>query len=220
MSETTARLQVGGHSLADVVRPLVELQTYKNLLYLLLSLPLGVLYWTALLFGFVFGSILSIVGVGIAILAVTVVGSRYLAGFERWLAAALLTVDLPEPDDLPPSTGIWSTLKGYVGASSTWRGVGFLLLKVWLGFFGFLLVAFLWNAVELVSAPLRYPYAVEFGRLNGEPIAWTITTPADAAIAVPAGVVFGLLLVHAANGFARVSERIATSLLAAPDDAG
>lgn len=84
-----------------------------------------------------------------------------------------------------------------------------------------MLVVFLWNAVELASAPLRYPFAVEFGTLNDRPVVWTVTTLPAAAVAAPVGVVLGLVFLHAANGFARVSERIATALLGAtgePDE--
>lgn len=221
MTETTAPLQVGRYSAADAVRPVLAVQTYENLLYLTLAFPLGLVYWTMLLFGFVFGLALSILAVGIAILAATVVGSRYLAGFERWLANALLECEIRTPTDRPPGDGIWSTVRGYFEASSTWRGLGFLLVKFWIGVAGFLLLAFLWNAVELASAPLQYPYAVEFGTLNDQPIAWTVTTLPEAAVAAPAGLLLALVFLHAANGLAHISGRIATALLGAtggPDE--
>lgn len=195
------------------LRVLVDAQTYKNLLYLLLAFPLGFLYGMTLGFGFVFGLIATVVVVGIGILIAVVIGSRLAAGLERWLANALLRTSLSPPDDRPDTGGVLATVKGYLDAPSTWRGLGFLSMKLWVGIVGLLLVFLLWNAVELMTAPLRYPVGIEFGTVNGEPVVWTIDVLPEAALAVPIGVVLGLVVLHLTNGIAYVVERMAVALL-------
>ena len=67
-----------GRSL-DVV---VQRQTYRNVVYLLLSLPLGLLYLSVLTTGFLLGLGLIVTLVGIPLLLTLFVGSRYLVAFE------------------------------------------------------------------------------------------------------------------------------------------
>lgn len=200
-------------SVGTVLAPLARGQTYRNLLYLGLAFPLGLAYWIFLSFGLAFGVVLFVVGVGIAILLATVAGARLLARFERWLANRLLGTALEAPADRPAADGIWTTIKGYVDAPSTWRGLGFLGLKLWLGIVGFLLLFFLWNSLELVTAPARYPTMIEFGTVNGDPVGWTIDSLPEAIGAIPIGVVLAVVILHLSNAVAYVAERIALALL-------
>ncbi|SEH12413.1 Putative sensor [Natronorubrum sediminis] len=191
----------------------LEAQTYKNVVYLLLAFPLGFVYAMFVWFGFIFGLVLSVVVVGFGILLATVFGTRLLARFERWLANALLSLELRAPSDRPQSGGLWETTKGMVDAPSTWRNLGFVTLKFWFGFVGFLLVAFLVSSIELLFTPLRYPTAVEFGTVNDQPVVWTIETLPEALVAVPVGVLATLVLLHVSNGVAYVAKRKAIALL-------
>jgi hypothetical protein len=200
-------------SARGVLGPVTEKQTYANLLYLVVSFPLGIVYLGVLLFGFVAGLVSLPVVVGVAILIGTALGSRHLARFERWLAGQLLTVQLREPSSQSPADGTVVKIKQLLDAPETWRGLGFLALKFWLGIIGLVLVVFLWNAVELLTAPLRYPLTIEFGTVNDQPVAWAISTLPEALLAVPMGVGLGLVFLHLSNGFAYVTERIAIALL-------
>ncbi|APX95373.1 sensor domain-containing protein [Natronorubrum daqingense] len=191
----------------------LEAQTYKNVVYLFLAFPLGFMYAMFVWFGFIFGLVLSVFVVGFGILLATVFGTRLLARFERWLANALLSLELRSPSDRPRSGGIWETTKGMIDAPSTWRNLGFMTLKFWFGFVGFLLVAFLVSSIELLFTPLRYPTAVEFGTVNDQPIVWTIETLPEALVAVPVGALAALVLLHVSNGVAYVAKRKAIALL-------
>lgn len=197
-------------SIAGVV---VEPQTYRNVVYVLLAFPLGVAYFVALTVGFSVGAALTVAVVGVPILLVVVVGSRPLAAFERTLANALLDVEIRPPDDVEPATGgdgPWATLTGYVGAGSTWKGLGFLYLKFWLGTLSFvLIVVTLAVAVVLLTAPLHYrdpAFAIQFG-------AWSIDTLDQAFLAVPIGIGVVVVALHVFNAVARVSGAIAEALL-------
>lgn len=66
---------------------------------------------------------------------------------------------------------------------TTWRGLGFLTLKFWLGIAGVMLIVGFVNALSMVSSILRRPHDIEFGEVNGEPVVWTIETLPEAGVA-------------------------------------
>jgi hypothetical protein len=201
-------------SAVPVVGVLADRRTYANLAYLFVTIPLGLGYSMALTFGIVFGTLLSVVGVGIAILFATLIGSRLLAEVERRLANAVWSLDLRRPDDLPDDTdGVLPLTKGYVDAPSTWGGVGFLSVKLWILLPAILLLFGLATVLSLLAAPVRYPYDVEFGTVNGEPVTWTIDTLPEAALAVPVALCGLVVVLHASNAVAYVTRRMAVGLL-------
>ena len=112
-----------------VVGVIADGRTYRHLVYLLIAVPLGFVYSGIGSFALVFGVLLSVVLVGVGLLIAAVVGSRLVAGLERWLANRLLGTDLVAADDLPAaaadgSTGATATVRAYLSAPSTWRGRG------------------------------------------------------------------------------------------------
>ncbi|MCU4925704.1 sensor domain-containing protein [Halobacteria archaeon AArc-dxtr1] len=215
-AESPSRGVRGG--IGDAVGVVAEGQTYKNLLYLALAFPLAMIYSMLLMLGFMFGAFLSIALVGIAVLIATVLGSRLLAGAERWLANALLGLDLKRSADVysADQTGLWATVRAYLEAKSTWQGLGFLMLKFWVALTAFILLFLFASVLSLVTAPLRYPHEVEFITVNDQPIVWTIDTLPEALLAVPIGLGLGLAFLHLLNGFAHVCKRMAVALLGEP----
>lgn len=213
MVESSATGRGEGVSLRDVPGAVARKRTYTNLLYIFLAFPLALLYWMFVGMGLVIGVVLLVLVVGIGILFVTLVGVRYIARFERWLANALLTVEIGNPDDRSAPESTWATIRGYIDAPSTWRALGYVTVKFWIGLVGLLLVVFLGRALELLTAPLRYPVTIEFGTVNERPVTWTISTLPEAFLAVPLGVVLGVIVLNVSNGVAYVAERIAESLL-------
>lgn len=107
----------------------------RSWLYLMLNFVLGSFYFYALIVGFVTSIALSIILVGIPLLAGMFWATRQVAALDRWLACRMLGVQAARlPDDL--------RYKGfnplcYVGANfispSTWQRVTFLFLKFPLG---------------------------------------------------------------------------------------
>mgnify|MGYP000091377830 FL=1 len=206
-------------TLVDVLGVVTDTQTYRNLLYLVLAFPLGLFYYTVLMLGLTLGLGLSILVVGLGILLATVIGLRYIAAFERGLANRLLGTAIADPDDLERAgEGTVATAKAYLRASSTWRGLGFVLVKFWLGILAFvLLVSLLGTGIELAVLPL-YPEGVFNVQVAGWRVAASIETTTQRALAVPAGVVLVLLAFHVLNAVARVNASIASSLLGSETD--
>jgi hypothetical protein len=203
-----------GSRLADIVGVVGDRQTYRNLLYLALAFPLGMIYYMVVFFGFAFGLALSVFVVGLGILLATAIGVRYLASFERRLANRLLGTSIADPDDVDGSDGgIVATAKAYLTASSTWRGLGFVVLKFPIGVLSFvLLVTFLGTGVELLLNPV-FPAGVFSVEIGGWEVAQSVESTTERALAVPAGAVLALLGLHITNAFADVNASIASSLL-------
>jgi hypothetical protein len=203
-------------SIDAVLGPVLSRRTYANLTYLILAFPLAMLYWSLFGFGMVFGILLSVVLVGIAILALMLLVVRALVWLERWLANSLLAVSLEAPDDVSRSGGAGGDFRSYIDAASTWQGFGFLSLKIFLGLLGIVLAYGLVQGLTLLSAGVRRPLDVSFGEVNGDPVIWTIETVPETALAMGTGAVLVLLVLHLANGFGYVAERMAIALLGEP----
>src|SRR4051812_46938929 len=73
----------------------VEARSYANLLYLAMSFPLGLAYFVFLTVGLSVGIGLTIVWVGLPILALVIAGSWGMAALERQMAIHLLGVAVP-----------------------------------------------------------------------------------------------------------------------------
>ena len=66
-----------------LLRPYTEQRTYRVLLYLLLGLPLGILYFTIVVTGLSLGIGLIVTLLGIPVLVITLLVVRGLAELER-----------------------------------------------------------------------------------------------------------------------------------------
>jgi hypothetical protein len=208
-----------------VVGVIADGRTHRHLLYLLIAVSLWFLYSGIASFALVVGILLSIVFVGIAVLIGLVIGSRLVAGLERWLANRLLGTDLVAADDLPAaandgSAGAIETVRAYLAAPSTWRGLGFVSLKFWVALLALVPLAVLVNALSLVAAPVRYPYETTFGEVNGEPAVWAIDTAPEAALAAGLGVVGLLVGLHLTNLIAGGARLMAVALLGVEAESG
>jgi hypothetical protein len=219
MSEPTASSESDAWSLAAVLAPVAAAQTYRNVLYLFLAFPLGLVYYVLLVFGFVLGVALAVFVVGLGVLLGVVVGSRFLASFERWLANRLLGTQIDAPDDVDgDADGLGATAKAYLGANSTWQGLGFVALKFPIGVVSFvLLVSLLGTAIEFLVLPL-YPEGAFNVQISGWRVARSFDTPTQRYLAVPLGAVLGVVALHVLNAFADANASIATSLLGATEE--
>lgn len=214
MSQSTKTGDPGGATLSDVLGVVTDGQTYRNLLYLSLAFPLGLVHYIVLVVGFSLGIGLAVLGVGVLILAGTLVGVRFIASLERSLANRLLGTSITRPTDVHgEGNGILARAKAFLGASSTWRALGFVFLKFWIGILSFvLLVSFLGTAVELLVMPL-YPSGVLNVQVLGWETADTFGTSLGRAVAVPTGAILAVVALHVLNAFAETNATIASSLL-------
>jgi hypothetical protein len=134
----------------------MRLQTYRNLLYLVLMFPLGLAYFTVLVNLFAYGVGLSVVLVGIPIIVLTLALSVGLAAFERMLARVLLRIDIPT-SSVDAEQTIWSRIKQLVIDRRTWTAVLYLLSEFFVGTVVFVLLSsLLVTAGSLLLTPFYY----------------------------------------------------------------
>lgn len=134
-------------------------RTYLNLLYLAVVFRLGVVYFVILILGFSIGVPLSIIGIGIPILLVTLVVVVELTQFERFLLRNGLGVDIPAAEPQLQG-GIVTRSVRFVTDVRVWKGVVYLLSVFVVGSATFgLLAPLMATAGSFLLAPLYYQHA-------------------------------------------------------------
>ena len=198
-----------------VLLPAVEPRTYRSLIYLLLSFPVGIGYSGFLAAGLTAGVALTVAVFGALIGVPLLVGMLYawraLAQLERWLVRILLDADIPPPYRALPAAGRRARLRARLLDRATWKDLLYLvghfpLSVVWFAVSTMLLLL----TLLLLGAPLYYG-VLPAGAL--ELPGWGIDTLPEALALVPFGIATGLALVHAANGMAGLHRAFAGATL-------
>jgi len=217
-------------SLRSVFGVPLRLQTYRNLLYLLLAFPLGLVYFLFLSIGLSVGVGLAIVVVGIPILLAVLAVSTGLATVERELATLLLGVRI-ETTSEPTPDSLVERAKRLVTDVGTWTALVYLGSKFVIGVVSFVVVTtLLVTATSLLAVPFVYQQpGVYVGIVTDAPIelhpslyvawreilvgvetvvsvgSWQVTTLPQALAVAGSGVLLGVASLHLLNGLARFS---------------
>jgi hypothetical protein len=189
-----------------------RLRTYTNLLYLALAFPTGLLYFIFLAVGLSVGAGLTLIWIGIPILAVVFAGSWGLAALERQMAIHALGAEVP-PMTPPASTEtrtVWQQVKAFFANPVTWKGMAFLALKLPLGMVSFVAIV---GLLATSSALLLAPFAWQYGVFETDGLIWSVDSLGAAWMCALFGL--GLLFVslNLLNGLAAVWRWTATFLL-------
>ncbi len=180
-----------------VLRP----QTYRHLLYLLLSFPLGIVYFVTMLTGLSIGIGTAVIVVGFLVLAITLGLARVFGRLEREMSKALLGATFePRP---PRPRGFRATLTD----GRAWSTLVYLMVRFPLGIVSFIACVLFLVSIPLMAAPLLYtifPYPID---------STVITTSEEALLVSLFGFVFFLIWAHVINVLASLSRRLATALL-------
>jgi hypothetical protein len=130
-------------------------QTGKDFLYLVLGLPLGIATFTFAVTALSLSVGLAITLVGIPLLVLTLLASRWIARLER--ARAGLVVADPVVADPPLRGDVIERSKALARDRSAWTGVAWSVLLLPIGTFGFTVAVTLWStALGFASSPLWY----------------------------------------------------------------
>ncbi len=201
-------LAIGPYFVSRVFQPLVQRQSYLNILYTLLAYPLGIVYFTALVVGLTLtvGFLISV----LALLA-TVVMVWVFSTFERHLALWLLNVDIPKAQaPIVTNQNVGAQIGAYLLNVSTWKSVVYLLVKLPIGVLSFSVVVFLIAlTVSLLIAPLTLIYPEQVIHYFG----WKIDTLNKALIASLLGLGIGVISIHVLNGLAFLQGQFARLML-------
>lgn len=133
-------------------------QTYRNIAYLLLSLPLGTFYFVLLVTGLSVAASLLALWIGIPVLLVVMIMWRGFGNFERTLAVNLLGMQvLPFSSPPPARLSWWQRMLAYARDPLTWKSLVYLFLEFPLGIFFFTVtVTLLATSLALLLYPAVY----------------------------------------------------------------
>ena len=197
-----------------VARP----QSYRNIAYLLFGLPLGTLWFSALVtLASVSVSMLVVALLGIPLLIGTWYVVRAFANVERGVANALLEQHV---DHAPMAAGVsgnlWVRLREMSRDRARWRELGYLTLRFPAG------IATFTAATVALSAPLWVAWAPfhtrlvddhSFGDWAGSSRLEDLTTSPWSWTLVPLGIALLFPAYHALNALARACGRWTTAWL-------
>ncbi|PYE55937.1 sensor histidine kinase [Deinococcus yavapaiensis] len=134
---------------------LLDPATYKRLVYLLLSFPLGILYFVGIIAGLSVGAGTFVIVAGAFVLLGTLWFVLAGANLERSLGSALLGVPLERPKPLVRTSNWWEWARVTLSDAGTYKALLYLLLKFPFGIVSFVLTVVLLAAtVCMMAAPL------------------------------------------------------------------
>jgi signal transduction histidine kinase len=195
-----------------------EKQSYKNMLYLLLSFPLGLCYFVILVPAIVLGIGTLIVWIGVPILILVMIGWWYAAAFERYNAMSLLQVSVAPMGSASAGTlHWWQTLPTRLSNRMTWKTLLYLLLKFPFGLVSFILVVVLSvlsiaiTPVALVIFVITAPFVALVAAIRGVPRPGRALQHYFAFAATAFGL--SLVTLHLFSGLAFLAGQLARQLL-------
>ena len=197
-------------------------QTYRNVLYLLLSFPLGICYFVFLVTGIALGIGTFMIWIGVPILLFTITVWWRLALFERQTAIRWLGIDI-RPLTFPSSSRmtLWESAQARLTNRMTWKTLTYLLVKFPLGILSFvatvtlfaltLSITIIGLVLGLLTAPFIFLYMLLWGQADFDIQRYLLF----------AALGFGVTLVtlHVLNGLAFVSGQFAHAMLGMSDNA-
>ena len=195
-----------------------DLQSYKNIGYLLCSFFLGLFYFVVLVTGISLGIGMLIIWVGVPILFAVTWLCWQFAAFERSVAISWLGVSIA-PMSIAPlrAAGWWQRFQEWLSNAMTWKTLAYLLLKFPLGIFSFsmaltlLVLGLTITSVSLVLGFLTAPFYALVVSLQDVPDPKRRVQ--DYLWLALAGFGSNLLILQLLNGLAFVAGQLARGLL-------
>ncbi|WP_327238575.1 sensor domain-containing protein [Streptomyces sp. NBC_01317] len=206
----------------QVLRAPVGGRTWREFGYLMLSLPISVVFFSYALTMFVAGVGLLVTFLGVPVLAAGLAGGRALGAMERARARALLGMDIRDPE---PVRGTKPGLMGWVGAvlksGVSWRHLAYGLVHFPWAAFAFTVALAFWSAAwSLFLYPLwqwvfpRYldePGITFTGEIDGRN--FYLDTPFEIGATCAVGLVLVLATPWLVRGLTSVDRLLVGGLL-------
>jgi hypothetical protein len=207
-TRTTPRRSPGRRFFGVVARP----QSYRNIVYLFLGLPLGIIWFAVLVTALSTSLSLVVVALlGVPMLFATWYVIRAFANVERRVADVLLDEDIPPASIASGLHGnLWTRLKAMSADRTRWRELGYLLLRFPAGVATFVV------AVTALTVPAVVAYAPIHARYVDESFGnWFWSSELEHFVArspwswglVPLGLLMLLGALHVINGLSNACGR-------------
>lgn len=217
---------------ARAMLPQLAGSTQGNIVFLLLSFPLGLIYFLIAVIGLSVGLGLLVIWIGLPILFATLFLIRGMAEMERRMVSSLLRIPVPYhlPASPEPHLGFLRRFGRMLSDPYTWTSTIYVILKLPLGILSFVLALTLpVVSAALVFFPLGYLVSLlvnvillkngiasdgilipGFIEIHGS---FDLVMFARSFIGVPLGIVLWLFTRTLLNGLARASGELANALL-------
>jgi len=184
---------------------------FGNLVYLLLAMPLGIVYFTILTVGFSLGAGMSITVIGFPILVSMIFVTYMLGDLDRAITSALLGIKIAKPEARPGrDNSARAILTAQLKNGAFWKELAYLsIFKLALSMLSFsLTIFFVILPLGLMAAPFIvtfFPdtYYMVFNSVR-------VDTMTEALVCFGAGLALGIVSVYLINGVAWVLGKIAT----------
>lgn len=203
----------GGNWRRSVFGVATSWPTYARILYLLLSFPIVIGAWSALVVLVAAGAGMSITIVGVPALIATMYLWCSYVDLERLLSNLLLGTKIrPLPfQGERAERWLWPRIRARLRNRYTWRAFAYaLVVRFATGVAGFVVVlATLAFALQFALVPLNLAFGADENQVAG----WKLDTWADAAIAVPIGLLLILPALHICDWAGRIAGRVNTLML-------
>ena len=187
-------------------------QSYKNLIYLLLSFPLGIFYFVFIVVGLSVGLSTWIIRIGGFVLVGTFLMVQACLFFERQLARLLLGIDLKcGRFDKTNSLDMVERRKKLIADPTTWTGTMYLVGKFPLGIISFVCVvvfcvvpvAMIISPLAAIIAPNVEPFDMNLGPINFDSPSFASLASALGFLMVSGiGILLMFVSLHFLNGIA------------------
>ena len=187
---------------------------FGNLVYLLMMMPLGLLYFTILTIGFTLGAGMSITLIGLPILVSMIFVTYMLGDLERAITSVLLGVKIAKPEARPArDNSAGAILRAQVKNGAFWKELVYLLLKLPLGIISFVLTALLvLMPLTLIAAPLIVTFLPGTDFMVFDNV--RVDTMKEALICLGAGLGIGFVSIFLVNALGAGFGKIAVWALA------
>ncbi|GKQ35685.1 sensor histidine kinase [Streptomyces sp. A012304] len=157
------------HRLPAVLRAPLEARAWRELAYVLLSLPIGIALFTFAVTALSLGASLIVTFVGIPVLAAGLAVCRGFAALERVRARGLLGLDVAAPEPLRPrGRGALARMNAVLKSGASWRHVLYALVILPWATFSFcvtvILCTFGWS---MLTYPLWFWFFPMYGGQDG-----------------------------------------------------
>src|SRR5262245_25089163 len=191
---------------------------YRRLLFLSTALPLGVLWFTALVTGLALTAALAITPLVVLVVIGMGLFVQLAARAECSMARELLDVPTYPASQLAgPSRGLGplQRMRAVVTRGDFWKAQVYLALRFLAGLpLAVALVTLFGTALFLITAPIHYRWLVQDSGAHGLDFGiWHAESLADAFALVPAGVVLLVLTAHLVRPLGALWGRLAYVLL-------
>ena len=204
-----------------LLRPASDPRAYLAVIYCIARIPLAFFYLVLISVGLslAFG-LIWVLGIGVVFFIGVLLVNWWAVVFERELGAWWFGFQLrPMAISLPPSTGWWPRLLGFLRNPVTWKSLAFAFLQIP---FGFAIGIGLLAALALASGMIAAPFLYTFSALSAQPgdpaynalgLGDSVTTLPLLVLVSAVGLAIGIGLLHAARAVVVFYEFLARTML-------